>query len=105
TTQSSIELDGKPEYAVIPYKEYKRLAAVAEDAEDIRAFDKARTSDEDLIPAETVHRLVERENPIKVWREYRGLTQMQLRRRPVCGSPISLCWSAASGRAQWLSYA
>ena len=40
-----IELDGKPEYAVIPYKEYKRLAALAEDTEDVRAFDKARTSE------------------------------------------------------------
>lgn len=51
---------------MIPYREYRRLAALAEDAEGIRAFDESRASDEHLIPAETVHRLIERKNPIKV---------------------------------------
>lgn len=73
-----IERDGKPEYAVLPYKEYKRLAALAEDAEDIRAFDAAMDSGEELLPADMVHRLVGGENPIPVWRAYRNLTQAQL---------------------------
>lgn len=73
-----IARDGKPEYAVLPYKEYKRLATLAEEADDIRAFDEAVASDEELLPAEMVGRLVAGENPLLVWREYRGLTQAQL---------------------------
>ncbi|CAN5816753.1 helix-turn-helix transcriptional regulator [soil metagenome] len=73
-----IARDGKPEYAVLPYKEYKRLATLAEDADDIRAYDEAVASEEELLPAEMVGRLVAGENPLLVWREYRGLTQAQL---------------------------
>ena len=31
-----------------------------------------------MIPAEVVNAILDGENPIKVWREYRGLTQRQL---------------------------
>ncbi|HEB99119.1 MAG TPA: type II toxin-antitoxin system Phd/YefM family antitoxin, partial [Thiotrichales bacterium] len=36
-----IEKDGKPEYAVVPYEDYRRLLELAENAEDIRAGDEA----------------------------------------------------------------
>ncbi len=35
-----IERDGRPEYAVVPFDDYKRLLALAEDAEEIRLMIK-----------------------------------------------------------------
>ncbi|MGH8589423.1 MAG: helix-turn-helix domain-containing protein, partial [Gammaproteobacteria bacterium] len=50
--------------------------------EDARAIDeferKLAVGEEELLPADIVDRLVEGENPMLVWREYRGLTQGQL---------------------------
>ena len=77
-----IERDGKPEWAVLPYEEYLQLLEQAELLEDIRDFDTINAAiergDEELIPAEVVYAILDGENPIKVWREYRGLTQQQL---------------------------
>lgn len=77
-----IERDGKPEWAVLPYDEYLKLLEQAEMLEDIRDYDIAKAELEnggdELIPSEVVEALLDGENPIKVWREYRGLTQQQL---------------------------
>ncbi|GAB6041666.1 helix-turn-helix domain-containing protein [Endothiovibrio diazotrophicus] len=76
---------GEPEYAVVPYAEYERLREAAEIHDDIRDYDriKARlaSGEEELIPAEVAHRLADGENPIRVWREYRGLTGSALAER------------------------
>jgi len=77
-----IQKDGRPEWAVIPYKTYQRLASDAEMLSDVRAFDEAKqvldSGDDELIPAEVVFTLLDGANPVKVWREYRNLTQQQL---------------------------
>ena len=77
-----IERDGKPEWAVLPYEEYLELLEQAEMLEDIRDYDAAKAAlengEDELIPAEVVFAILDGENPIKVWREYRGLTQQQL---------------------------
>ena len=77
-----IERDGKPEWAVLPYDVYVQLAEEAEMLQDIRDFDTVKTAieqgNEELIPSEVTFALLDGENPIKVWREYRGLTQQQL---------------------------
>jgi DNA-binding XRE family transcriptional regulator len=77
-----IERDGKPEWAVLPYEEYLELIEQAELLEDIRDFDRINTGiengKEELIPSEVVYAILDGENPIKVWREYRGQTQQQL---------------------------
>src|SRR3990170_6313687 len=77
-----IERDGKPEWAVLPYEEYLKLLEQAEMLEDIRDYDRAKAAlengEDELIPAEVVFAILDGENPIKVWREYRGLTQQQL---------------------------
>jgi DNA-binding XRE family transcriptional regulator len=77
-----IERNGKPEWAVLPYEEYLRRFEQAELLEDIRAFDEFSAAiergEEEWIPAEVVHAILEGKNPIKVWREYRDLTQQQL---------------------------
>ncbi len=74
-----IERDGKPEYAVLEYSEYERLMTAAEDAADIAAL-VALDSDhtEEDLPDEMVTRLLAGDNPIRVWREHRGMTGRQL---------------------------
>ncbi|MCX6056794.1 MAG: helix-turn-helix transcriptional regulator [Chloroflexi bacterium] len=77
-----IERDGKPEWAVLPYEEYLQLLDQSELLEDIRDFDVINAAidrrEEELIPAEVVYAILDGGNPIKVWREYRELTQQQL---------------------------
>jgi len=77
-----IERDGKPEWAVLPYEEYLELVEQAELLEDIRDFDRISAAidngKEELIPSEVVYAILDGDNPIKVWREYRGFTQQQL---------------------------
>jgi len=77
-----IERNGKPEWAVIPYKAYLQLVEQAEALQDLRDYDSAKEAlnrgEEELIPEEMVYALLDGKNPIKVWREYRGLSQSQL---------------------------
>ncbi len=75
-----IEKDGKPEYAVVPYEEFRRLLQLAEDAEDIRAADAAQrelqNGEDEAVPADVVEQLLNgQQHPLRVWREYRGFTQ------------------------------
>ena len=74
-----IERDGKPEYAVLEYSEYEKLLAAAEDATDtaaLAALDADET--EEALPDEMVARFLAGDNPIRVWREHRGMTGRQL---------------------------
>ena len=77
-TVQIIRKNGKPEWAVVPYEEYGRLCDAAEVAEDAELARKALARNEERIPIEVVDRLIEDENPIRVWRQHRGLTQQQL---------------------------
>lgn len=75
----TINRDGKPEYVVLPWAAYQALLEAAEDAIDGALLDafrqKLATGQEETIPATIVDMLLAGANPIKVWREYRGLTQ------------------------------
>jgi ribosome-binding protein aMBF1 (putative translation factor) len=76
-----IERDGKPEWAVIPYEEYQRLLEDAEMFQDVRAYDEARkaiAAGEKLVPSEVTYALLDGANPVRVWRENRGISRKQL---------------------------
>ena len=77
-----IEKDGKPEWAIIPYETYIKLVEEAEMLQDIRDYDSVKAAiergEEELIPGDVVYAILDGENPIKVWREYRGLSQQQV---------------------------
>ncbi|WP_435102295.1 helix-turn-helix domain-containing protein [Arhodomonas sp. AD133] len=77
-----IEREGRPEYAVIPYDEYQDLLRKAEELDDVTAFDRATRELEEgrdeVVPGDVVDRLLAGENPVKVWREHRRLTQTEL---------------------------
>ena len=79
-TAQIVEIDGR-RMAFLPEDEYRRLLADAEEADDIRSAMEAeiRAADgEEYVPIELVDRIIAGENPLKVWREYRGLTQQAL---------------------------
>ncbi len=84
-TVQYIEKDGRREYAIIPIDEYERLVAAAEMADDLLTYDhiKSKVDDEDseTLPSQVVNRLLDGENPIRIWREFRELTQQQLAER------------------------
>ena len=75
----TINRDGKPEYVVLPWADYQALLEAAEDAIDgalLDAFSKKLASGEDeTVPAAVLDALLAGVHPVKVWREYRGLTQ------------------------------
>nr|WP_297403574.1 helix-turn-helix transcriptional regulator [uncultured Marinobacter sp.] len=78
-----IEKSGKPEYAVIPYAEYRALVEMAREAGDIQDADAAMmellVGEDESIPSAIAKRLVSGdEHPLKIWREYRGYTQESL---------------------------
>ena len=77
-TTQYIETNGHPQYAIIPIADYQILCDKAEMLDDIKAFDAATAENDELIPAAVVNRLLAGDNKIKVWREFRGLTQTQI---------------------------
>lgn len=71
-----IERDGKREFAVIPIELYERLVTALEDADDAALADAALAADDGFrIPSAVVNALLDGEQPVRVWREQRGLTQ------------------------------
>jgi DNA-binding XRE family transcriptional regulator len=66
---------------VIPYETFQRLIEEAEMLQDIRAYDEAKEAlarGEELIPGEVTYAILDGEHPVRVWREYRGMTQREL---------------------------
>jgi DNA-binding XRE family transcriptional regulator len=85
-----IKKNGKPEWAIVPYEEYQRLLDELEMLQDIRAYDEAKASvaqGEELIPSEVTYAILDGENPIRVWREYRGMTQQQVAEKAGISKP------------------
>lgn len=82
-----IEKNGRPEWAVIPYAEYKRLIEAAENMEDVRDYDAVKkalvSGSEELVPADVADQILNGENPIRVWRKHRSLKVSDLAR--ACG--------------------
>ena len=78
--------------AVIPLTEYERLVEAAEDVADVRAYDEATrrlaSGEDELVPAEIVNRILDGENALRVWREYRGLTMKQLAEKAGVSAPF-----------------
>ena len=73
------------EFAVIPVEHLQRLIEDAEMLADVKAYDaaKARLEDgvDELIPLEITERRLRGEAALRIWREYRKLTQEQLAKK------------------------
>ena len=73
---------GGEEMVVLARAEYDALVEMAEMLEDVAAYDEAKRrvaeGDDIRVPAEFVDRLIDGENPIRVWRDFRGMTSKEL---------------------------
>ncbi len=72
---------GQPMFAVIPWREYVRLSKDGEteaDLSDEEIYDLAVDEGGESFPVEVVDRLLSGVSPIKVYREYRGMSQKTL---------------------------
>ena len=73
------------EMVTIPRSEYDRLLAAAQDLADLQAYDRVKAQlaagEDELIPAGFANRLLDGENPLRVYRDLRGFTQAALAER------------------------
>jgi DNA-binding XRE family transcriptional regulator len=80
-TVQVIKQGNKPEWAIIPYETYLKLIEKAEMLQDVQDYDRVKAylerGDDELIPSGVVYAILDGENPIKVWREYRGMSQQK----------------------------
>ena len=77
---------------VLPEAKYRKLCAAAQNTADVRAYDKAMArlalGEDELVPAAVVERLLSQESPIKVWREFRGMSRKALAAAAAVGVPF-----------------
>ncbi len=73
------------EFALIPVEHLQRLMEDAEMLADVKAYDAAKArlanGEDELIPLEITERRLKGEDALRVWREYRGLTQEKLAKK------------------------
>ena len=79
---------GGVRYVMVREDEYLRLRAAEEDLEDVRLYDEAKAKPSEFIPLELTERMLNGESPIRVYREYRGLTQDQLAEQAKISKPF-----------------
>jgi D-serine deaminase-like pyridoxal phosphate-dependent protein/DNA-binding XRE family transcriptional regulator len=75
--------NGKALFVLVPVDEYDALTQTAEAARELRRAGAAlsdRLGGADGVPASVAHRIADGENPIRVWREARGLKAVALAR-------------------------
>lgn len=68
-----IEKNGKT-FVMVPLEDYESM----EDAANVAAFDAARARGEESFPIDLFDRIDAGENPVKVFRKYRKMTQTGL---------------------------
>ena len=80
-----IESPGGERMVVLPLKDYEQLRSAAEDLGDVHAYDAAKrrlaSGEDELLPATYANRVLDGENSVRVWREYRGLSVKELAER------------------------
>ena len=99
-TAQFVEIAGT-QMVLLSRDEFARLAEAAEHYEDIVAAVKGqerREAGEEYFPAELVKQLLDGENPLKVWRTYRGFTLESLADQ--VGRQGSFISKLEKGRAQ-----
>lgn len=68
----------RAEFVVLPIDEYKKLLSFVEGQQDIEEVAARLAEPQDMFPLKVVELLSAGENPVKVFREYKGLTQSLL---------------------------
>lgn len=99
-TVQFVEIAGQ-RMAVLPVADYERLLDIAEDRSDATAAARAedrRGAGEEYIPVEIVDALLAGQSPLRVWRQYRGLTLDQLAQKT--GARLATLSDIENGKAQ-----
>ena len=80
-----IEKNGKPEWAVIPFSDYKKLQEALEDAEDIKEIEEnlraVQEGKEITVPGEVTFAILDGISPIRAWREHRQFKMIELSKK------------------------
>ncbi|MBF0623871.1 MAG: helix-turn-helix transcriptional regulator [Magnetococcales bacterium] len=70
------------EYIAIPQPIHRPADDIGADARDVAHYDRIRellaSGEEELMPAAFADRILDGESPLRVWREFRGLTLQTL---------------------------
>ena len=80
------------EFAVVPMDELKKLMDDAEMLANVKSYDAAKAcikrAEDELIPLEIAERRLAGDSTVKIWREYRGLTQEGLAKASGVSRPM-----------------
>jgi len=80
-----IEKHGKPEWAVIPFSDYKKLQEAQEDAEDIKEIEEnlrdILEGKEITVPGEVTFAILDGISPIRAWREHKQIKMNELSKK------------------------
>lgn len=76
-SRKTIERNGE-RFVLVPERTYEQMIDDLDDLDDIRAYDRAKEKAQEFVPAEIADRLIAGASPVRVWREYRGMTQQAL---------------------------
>ena len=78
--QVILDEGGRPAFAVIPWREYERLSNGEAEAalSDEELYDRATAEGGESFPASVADRLLAGENPVRVYRNHRGMKQGEL---------------------------
>lgn len=68
----------QPAFVVLPIQEYHELLEKIQDFQDVQEVKNHMAEGGETFPMEVVLALAEGQNPIKVYREYRGISQTAL---------------------------
>jgi DNA-binding XRE family transcriptional regulator len=83
---------GGKDFAVLPMDGLKKLMDAAEMLADVKAYDAAKRrlecGGDELIPLAITERRLAGDSPVKVWREYRGMTQEKLAKASGVSRPM-----------------
>lgn len=80
-----IKKNGKPEWVVLPYKDFEKINELLEDIEDIKDIEKylksVEDNAEDVIPSEVTFAIIDGTHPIRAWRKYKNIKMNQLAKK------------------------
>jgi ribosome-binding protein aMBF1 (putative translation factor) len=80
------------DFAVLPMDDLKKLMDDAEMLSDVKAYDAAKAridrGQDEPIPLEITERRLAGESAVRIWREYRGLTQEDLAKKSKVSRPM-----------------
>ena len=67
-----------PVFVVLPYNEYQAIVEILENHADIKSVKANLADNSERFPLALIEHIAAGENPIKAYREYRQLSQIQL---------------------------